>query len=97
MPIKKKTSQYYMDQKTKSKLGGINSSNVSQLKKIDKLVIKKEKPKVPTSEFYMYVNGKWQHKGQACRLCGLVLGTRKVQDNHQYICKVLNTKHTEDD
>ncbi len=96
MPKNKTTSNNYLDQKTKSKLGGINSSNASQLRKIEKLVIKKELPKVPTSEFYMLVKGKWEHKGQACRLCGSILGTRKVQDNHQYICKVLNTKHTED-
>jgi hypothetical protein len=95
MPIKKST-EYYMDKKTKAKLGGIHSSNAAQTKKIDNLVIKKQKPKVPTSEFYMYVNGKWQHKGQACRLCGLILGTQKVQDNHQYICKVLNTKQEDD-
>jgi hypothetical protein len=96
MPIKNKSSEHYMDQRTKAKLGGINSSNAAQSRKIDKLVITKQLPKVPTSDFYMLVKGKWEHKGKACRHCGLILGTQKVQDNHQYICKVLNTKQEDD-
>lgn len=78
------------------KIGGINSSTATQSRKIDKLVITVKKPVVPTSEFYVYLNGKWQHKGKTCRFCGLILGTQKVQDNHQYICKVLNKKDSEE-
>jgi hypothetical protein len=88
--------KYTEQNKLKAKLGGIHSSNVAQLKKINKLTITKEKPKVPTSKLYMYMNKKWQYKGLLCRFCGLTMTDQLVVDNHQYICKVLNTK-TEDE
>jgi hypothetical protein len=96
MPIKDKSTKRKANYMIKGKISGINQSNTAQMRKIEKLEITKEKPKVPTSDFYMYVDSKWVHKGLACRLCGLILGNQTVQDKHQYICKVLNKK-TEDE
>jgi hypothetical protein len=95
MPRKKSVGTY-ISQKLNSRIGGINSSNRSQLKKINQLKITSEKPPVPTSDFYMYLDKKWVHKGLACRYCGSILTDITVRNNHQYICKVLNTKDTED-
>jgi hypothetical protein len=79
-------------QKLKAKLGGLNSSNMAQLRKIQKLEITKEIPQVPLSKFYMYINGKWQYKGVGCRLCQLLLTNETVIDKHRYICKAINKK-----
>lgn len=81
-----------IQQKLKSKLGGLNSSNMAQLRKIEKLEITEEKPQVPLSKFYMYINGKWQYKGVACRLCELLLTNDIVIDKHRYICKAINKR-----
>ncbi len=91
MPISKNTKKQYQ-QRLKAKLGGLNSSNMSQLRKIEKLKITEEIPQVPLSKFYMYINGKWQYKGVACRLCELLLTNETVIDKHRYICKAINKK-----
>jgi hypothetical protein len=96
MPFKKRKDIPYITQTVNSRIGGINSSNASQLKKIKKLKITSEKPIVPTSDFYMYVDKKWIHKGLACRYCGSILTDEIVRNNHQYICRVLNKKAEED-
>lgn len=75
---------------------GINASNLSQLKKIEKVKITKELPQVPLCDLYMRVDKSWVHKGKSCRLCGLLINNPIVIDKHRYICKVLNKKEEED-
>ena len=89
---KKPESEKHLQRHITSKLGGINSSNKAQLRKIEKLEITKEKPKVPTSKFYMRIDKKWVYKGLACRYCNTMMNNETVIDKHQYICAVLNKK-----
>jgi len=97
MPNRKKYKISPLELKSLGITAGVNASNANQLKKISKLKIKKEIPKVPLSDLYMHVKGQWIHKGKSCRLCGLLLSDTRVIDKHQYICKVLNKKETEED
>jgi hypothetical protein len=82
--------------KIKHKLGGVNTSNKAQLRKIQKLTITKEIPQVPLAKFYVRMGGKWHYKGVACRLCELLLNDPVVIDKHRYICNALNKKDEED-
>ena len=93
-----KQKNYYeiSKQHLANKLKGVNSSNKAQLKRIEKLKNVEPKPPVPTSKFYMYINKEWVYKGLSCRYCNTMMTDPIVIDNHQYICKVLNTKDTED-
>ena len=101
MPIKRKKqklpeSEKQLQRHLKSKIGGINSSNKAQLRKIQKLKIVDEKPPVPTSKFYMYINKQWIYKGLACRYCNSMMTDQLVIDKHQYICAVINKKREDD-
>lgn len=71
---------------------GINSSNLSQLKRIAKADTTKEIPQVPFVDLYMRVKGTWQHKGKSCSLCGSMMTHPEVIDKHRYICKNINTR-----
>lgn len=88
MPVKKRT----IEDKLRAKMCGVNASNKAQLRKIQKLEITKEIPQVPLSKFYMYMNGSWQYKGVACRLCENLLTNDTVIDKHRYICKAINKR-----
>jgi len=89
---KQKRSDYISKIHLANKMKGINTSNKAQLKKIQQLKITEEKPKVPTSKFYMRINNAWVYKGLACRYCETMMTDQTVIDKHQYICKVLNKK-----
>ena len=95
--MRKKTPFTTTKQHLANKLKGINSSNKAQLKRIEKLKITESKPPVPTSKFYMYINGSWVYKGLACRYCNTMMNDQIVIDNHQYICSVLNNKRGDSD
>ena len=98
MPSKK---QHHTIPITKQKLSSqnqaINRSNKAQLKQIQLIEIKKEKPKVPTVDLYIRYQGKWIFKGKTCRYCGLILEDPTVIDKHQYVCRVLNSKRDDED
>lgn len=84
--------QKTINDKIRYTIGGINSSNLAQHKKLKKVVIKEILPPVPTSDLYYRYKGVWQYKGKICRLCGVVLADAVLQDKHQYICKQINKK-----
>ena len=66
---------------------GINASNASQLKKIEKIKIKNTLPQVPLVDLYMRVDGKWLHKGKSCGICNILINHPIVVEKHRYICK----------
>ena len=68
----------------------VNQSNVTQLKKINKVKIDKELPQVPLVDLYMRVKGVWQHKGKTCGYCNLLINDPVVIDKHRYVCKSIN-------
>lgn len=75
--------------------GSINTADKAQLKKIQKLKIKKELEQVPLSDLYVRKDGAWHYKGVSCRLCGGLMADKRVIDKHRYICEVLNKKKEE--
>jgi len=101
MPYKRKPkprkpeSEKHLHRHIMSKIGGINSNNKAQLRKIQKIDTSTEKPQVPLSKFYMRIKGVWQYKGMACRLCETLLVDPEVIDKHRYICKAINKKQEE--
>jgi len=95
MGFKKGKKKSPLQLKSAALSAGVNSSNRAQLRKINSIEILEEKPTVPTSNLYMYVNKTWVHKGISCRLCNVLMSDTEVILKHQYICKVLNKK-TED-
>jgi len=88
----RKSLPYTEERKLKCQLGGVNSTNKAQLKKIEKLVITEELEQVPLSEIYVYLNKEWQFKGMSCRLCNTLLTDSRVIDKHRYICSVNKQK-----
>lgn len=92
MGFKKGQKKTELQIKSSSISAGVHSSNRAQLKKIKNLEILDDRPQVPTSNLYMYVNKNWVHKGTSCRLCGVLMSDNEVLLKHQYICKVLNKK-----
>jgi hypothetical protein len=87
--VQKKSS---LEKKSHGISMGVNSSNISQLKRIAKADTTKEIPQVPFVDLYMRVKGVWQHKGKSCRLCGSMMTHPEVIDKHRYICKSINTR-----
>jgi hypothetical protein len=88
----RKSLPYTEERKLKSQLGGVNSTNKAQLRRIEKLVITEELEQVPLSEIYVYLNKEWQFKGMSCRLCNTLLTDSRVIDKHRYICSVNTQK-----
>ena len=86
-----------LEKKIIRSLNGINANTKSQLKKIQKVKPIKLLPQVPTSKLYIYMNGRWELKGTACRLCDNLINTEQLLEKHRYICKVLNRKEKEKD
>ena len=98
MPFKqkRKTKLTPIQLKSQGLSSGINTSNKTQLRKIEKVDTSRKLEQVPLSNLYMRLDGVWIHKGLTCRLCGRVMSHPTVIDKHRYICEVLN-KEIEDE
>ena len=96
MPNRKKYKISPLHLKSLGMTSGINASNASQLKKIEKIKIKNTLPQVPLVELYMRVDGVWIHKGKSCGICHILMNNPIVIEKHRYICKG-KLKTTDDD
>lgn len=96
MGFKKGHKKTQLQLKSAAMSAGVNSSNRAQLRKINKIKKLDDRPQVPTSDLYMYVNKSWVHKGTSCRLCGALMSDNEVILKHRYICKVLNRNNGDD-
>lgn len=94
MKRKRKSS---LERKITSTLVGMKCSTTAQLKKLEKVKIKKKLPQVPVSNFYARTKGVWVDKGLSCRLCGVLLSNNQIIEKHRYICKVLKDKDVDVD
>lgn len=94
--MSKKPKLSHSERKLSSTLSAFHAQNKHQLREISKAKIKVELPQVPVSNLYMYTKKTWVHKGQTCRLCGVIMDHPTVIDKHRYICKVLNKKKGDD-
>ena len=75
-----------IQRKSRSITGGVNYSDKSQLKKIQKIKHNKDIPNTPKGKLYMRVKGIWVFKGTYCRCCNVTMHDQIVIDNHHYIC-----------
>jgi len=98
MPIKKR--KFKISNLERLSIGissGVNSSNLSQLKKISQVDTSVDIPQVPMVDLYMRIKGTWQHKGKSCSKCGKMMTHPTVIDKHRYICKPINKTRGDDD
>lgn len=86
-----------LERKSQFMTQGVNTSNLSQLKRINKADTTKQIPQVPLIDLYMRVKKVWQFKGKSCGLCGSMMTDPVVIDKHRYICKEINKKKKHED